>query len=34
VPALQQSGSIQGWILDDTGVAKSGRHSVGVARQY
>src|SRR3954462_10970611 len=34
VPALQQSGSIQAWILDDTGVAKSGRHSVGVARQY
>ena len=34
VPALQQTAPIQAWILDDTGVAKSGRHSVGVARQY
>lgn len=34
LPALQQTGPIQAWILDDTGVAKSGRHSVGVARQY
>src|SRR3954468_17954589 len=32
LPALQQTGSIQAWILDDTGVAKSGRPPVGGAR--
>ncbi len=34
VPAMERSGPIKAWIVDDTGVAKKGVHSVGVARQY
>jgi len=31
---LQRQGPVEAWIVDDTGIAKKGIHSVGVARQY
>src|ERR1700754_1568705 len=34
LPALEQSGAIAAWIVDDSGIPKKGVHSVGVARQY
>src|ERR1035441_3636906 len=34
VPAIEGQGKIEVWIVDDTGFAKKGVHSVAVARQY
>ncbi|NLS20471.1 IS701 family transposase [Rhizobium sp. P40RR-XXII] len=34
LPSIERSGAITAWIIDDTGIAKKGMHSVGVARQY
>lgn len=34
LPAMQKKGPVAAWIVDDTGLPKKGRHSVGVARQY
>jgi SRSO17 transposase len=34
LPAIEAQSRIEAWIVDDTGFAKKGVHSVGVARQY
>src|SRR5690242_12594480 len=34
LPALHEHGAIRFWIVDESGIPRKGRHSVGVARQY
>src|SRR3954464_3338006 len=34
LPVIEEHGPIRAWLVDDTGLPKKGRLSVGVARQY
>jgi SRSO17 transposase len=34
LPVMQKPGPIVAWVVDDTGLVKKGKHSVGVIRQY
>jgi SRSO17 transposase len=34
LPAMQKTGPVMAWVVDETSFVKKGTHSVGVARQY
>ena len=34
LPVIERQGPVSAWIVDDTGLPKKGRHSVGVAHQW
>ena len=34
LPAIEKQAPIEAWVVDDTGLVKTGTHSVGVTRQY